>query len=190
MYQLSHSYVPRQTIWKPAARKVWTTRFINYPSYSSNHTYIKLLCLQARARNLVQRSAKVDSLLLEVESREKPVNRCFILLGDFHATISWVTYPTFAFCNWCDEQHVDNFRFLPAFQARDLFRVPGAAAGRGLPAQTSWPVTRGPTRARRISFARSATRGSWDPTTLGEHKLVHTHCKNCLLQFCLLNKPS
>ena len=99
--------------------------------------------------------------------RVKPVNRCVILLRDFHANISGVTYPTL-FCNWFDEQQVVNFRMLPTFQARGLFRVPGAAAGRGLPAQTSWPVTRGPTRARRISFARSATRGSWDPTTLGK----------------------
>ena len=50
--------------------------------------------------------------------------------------------------------------FPSSFQARGPFRALGAAAGRGLPAQTSWPVTRGPTRARRTSSAPSATRGS------------------------------
>ena len=63
---------------------------------------------------------------------------------------------------------------LPTFQVSDHSRAPGAAAGRGSRARTSWRATRGPTRARRTSSAPSATRDSCGPITSG----IYWPCAN------------
>ena len=72
---------------------------------------------------------------------------------------------------------------LPTFQVSDHSRAPGAAAGRGSRARTSWRATRGPTRARRTSSAPSATRDSCGPITSGIYWPCASAACRCLPPF-------